>query len=387
MAAQSMIRSLVVLASITLVGTAAAQVLTPQQPRPGLQPEVTRGPAPRIVFDQSVIELGRILDDVVAEKATTFRNAGDADLIITGVHSTCGCTVGRIGKTEIVGEAHAGIREVVKPGESMELLIRFNPSGKRDAQSQRVTLTTNDPTQPQAVVEVRAFVEPVVKVDPMIVNLGEVGKGEIQSQIVTVIGRTPDFGVERITINGADYMTGRVLSTTDVTTNDGAFERHVDIELIIDGTGKPQPVRGMVTIRTTDERRRLVSVQVMGTIIGDLALEGESLRYGVVGPSLVYERTVRLRTRSGAPFKILNIEEMGSNNEFKSSWEVLPPSGNGLKSAAAADEPRREYQIRFSMPTNSRPGGFRGSYIITTDVPDEEKIEIVYYGVVANDFR
>ncbi len=383
---QTMFRSVAALASVLVIsGTTLAQVdLRVPGSQPARQPEVTRGPAPRIVFQESVLDLGRILDDTITEKATSFRNVGDADLIITAVHSTCGCTVGRVGRTEITGESHAGIREVVKPGESLELVVKFNPNGKRDAQSQRVTLTTNDPTQPQAVVEVRAFVEPVVRVEPMVVSLGEVGKGEIQSQIVTVIGRTPEFDIERISINGADYMTGRVLSKMDVTTPDGRFERHIDIELVIDGTGKPQPVRGIVSIRTTDDRRRLVSVQVMGTILGDLMLEGESLRFGVVGPSLVHDRTVKLRTRTGKPFKILGIEEAGSNNEFKSSWQIMPPQTNGLASTDAA---QKEYQIKFSLPTNTRPGGFRGSFLITTDVPDEEKIEIVYYGVVANDFR
>jgi hypothetical protein len=374
--ARNTIRNLAVLASLAaMVGVASAQVT---HPAPGQQPsEFTKGPAPKIIFDQSVLDLGNILDDAITERATSFRNAGEGDLIITSVHSTCGCTVGRIGRTEVSAEKMGNIREVVKPGESMELVVKFNPNGKRDAQSQRVTLTTNDPTQPQAVVEVRAFVEPVVRVEPMIVNLGETAKGEMQSQIVTVIGRTPDFEIERITINGADFVTGRVLSTSDVTSPDGRFERHIDVELIVDGTGKPQPVRGMVTIRTSDERRRLVSVQVMGTILGDLALEGESLRFGVVGPSLVYDRTVKLRTRSGKPFKIVSIEEVGSNNEFKSSWATAP----------ADKGPQKEYQVKFTMPTNGRPGGFRGSYIVNTDVPDEEKIEIVYYGVVAADFR
>ena len=379
------ISAAVLVSTLLACGTATAQVdLRQPGSQPGRQPEVTRGPAPRIVFQENVLELGRILDDTITEKATTFRNVGDADLIITAVHSTCGCTVGRVGRTEITGESHAGIREVVKPGESLELVVKFNPNGKRDAQSQRVTLTTNDPTQPQAVVEVRAFVEPVVRVEPMVVSLGDVGKGEIQSQIVTVIGRTPDFDVDRISISGADYMTARVLSKMDVTTPDGRFERHIDIELLLDGTAKPQPVRGIVSVYTNDQRRRLVSVQVMGTILGDLMLEGESLRFGVVGPSLVHDRTVKLRTRTGKTFKVLGIEEMGSNNEFKSSWEIVPPRTNGLASSDAA---QKEYQIKFSLPTNSRPGGFRGSFIITTDVADEEKIEIVYYGVVANEFR
>lgn len=374
MAQRVVIRVLAAVALLGSGGVALAQLPTPQ---PTPVRELLRGPAPKLVFENSVLELGRMYDDVVVERATKIRNEGDADLIITGVHTTCGCTVGRIGTTNITGAQHGHIREVVKPGESTELVVNFNPSGKLNAQSQRVTLTSNDPTQPNAVVEVRAFVEAVVRVDPMIVNLGDMSKGEIQSQVFTVIGRSPTFEVERITITGADYMTGRVLGATDVTTPEGRFERHVDVELIIDGTGKPQRVAGNVMIRTNEERRRIVSVNVVGQIQSDLALDGESLRLGVVGPNLQYDRTVRLRTRSGVPFRILGIEERGTSNEFKSSWIVTP----------TPETPATEYEVRITMHTNSRPGTFRGGFVVSTDVPDEDKVEFVYYGVVSRDYR
>ncbi|MCA1809186.1 MAG: DUF1573 domain-containing protein, partial [Lentisphaerae bacterium] len=65
-----------------------------------------------------------------------LRNQGKDDLVIRRVHADCGCLLVSVP------------RDILPPGESMELITRFILRGRRGLQRRRVTLDTNDPLQP-----------------------------------------------------------------------------------------------------------------------------------------------------------------------------------------------------------------------------------------------
>ena len=49
---------------------------------------------PQIKFEQTTIDLGAFsMDDPVQKTVFKFKNVGDAKLVITSVHASCGCTV------------------------------------------------------------------------------------------------------------------------------------------------------------------------------------------------------------------------------------------------------------------------------------------------------
>ncbi len=66
-----------------------------------------------------------------------FTNVGDADLIITDVSATCGCTIPKYSK------------KPVKPGEDGFIEVEFDSSGRKGQQHKSVTVLAN--TQPNRV--------------------------------------------------------------------------------------------------------------------------------------------------------------------------------------------------------------------------------------------
>lgn len=48
---------------------------------------------PKITFDTETIDYGTVDSESNGERVFTFRNTGDAPLIIKNVQSTCGCTI------------------------------------------------------------------------------------------------------------------------------------------------------------------------------------------------------------------------------------------------------------------------------------------------------
>ena len=75
-----------------------------------------------------------------------FTNTGEAPLVIVNAKSSCGCTVPTYPKTPVA------------PGDSAEMLVKFNGSGKNQV-SKTVTVTANTETGKETI-KIKAFVNP-----------------------------------------------------------------------------------------------------------------------------------------------------------------------------------------------------------------------------------
>lgn len=102
------------------------------------------GKFPVMAFEESVYDFGTIEQGAPQEHVFKFTNTGDSDLIIVDAKSSCGCTVPEYPKTPIA------------PGESGELLVKFNGSGKNQV-SKTVTITANTQSGKETL-SIKAFV-------------------------------------------------------------------------------------------------------------------------------------------------------------------------------------------------------------------------------------
>lgn len=66
-----------------------------------------------------------------------FTNQGETSISLTNTMSSCGCTVAELSK------------RIYAPGESGEILVVFKPGDRTGPQRNTVTVTTDDPSQPQ----------------------------------------------------------------------------------------------------------------------------------------------------------------------------------------------------------------------------------------------
>ena len=92
--------------------------------------EISKGAA-EIQFDRTEFQFGTVNEGDVVEAKFVVINSGKTDLIITKVQPSCGCTVPEWQRTPI------------KPGESGEILAKFNTAGKPNRQAKTLTLYTN----------------------------------------------------------------------------------------------------------------------------------------------------------------------------------------------------------------------------------------------------
>ncbi len=86
---------------------------------------------PEIKFEEDVYDFGKIIQGEKVTHSFRFKNKGNADLIISGVSASCGCTVPSWPK-ELIAEGDEGVINVV-----------FDSEGKSGRQSRSISVITN----------------------------------------------------------------------------------------------------------------------------------------------------------------------------------------------------------------------------------------------------
>lgn len=99
---------------------------------------------PVMTFDELEHDFGTIKKGTAQETVFRFTNTGDSSLIISDAKSSCGCTVPEVPEAPIA------------PGETGELLVKFNGSGY-NAITKTITVTANTEETTQQL-KIKAFI-------------------------------------------------------------------------------------------------------------------------------------------------------------------------------------------------------------------------------------
>ena len=109
------------------------------------------GAVGKFQFEEIAHDFGTVDEGEVVTHVFKFTNVGEGPLVIQNARGSCGCTVPNYSD------------KPVAPGETGEITVNFNTSGRPNAQSKTVTILANtEPAQTQ--LSIKAMVTP--KEDP-----------------------------------------------------------------------------------------------------------------------------------------------------------------------------------------------------------------------------
>lgn len=139
------------LLAVVLLGTASCRLTDHEEPDNTVTPqditfstsgheEVDADDLPAITFDSLRRDMGHIVQGAKVTKRFQFTNTGGAPLVITNVHSVCGCTVGRDWP-----------KDPIPPGGTGSIEVVFDSNGRAGRQEKTVTVVTNA-TPPSTVL-------------------------------------------------------------------------------------------------------------------------------------------------------------------------------------------------------------------------------------------
>jgi len=89
------------------------------------------GPLPVMKFTEDLYDFGTIEQGDVVEHTFSFKNTGEAPLIIQNASASCGCTI------------PSWPKDPVAVGETAEIKVKFNSRGKSGQQNKPVSITAN----------------------------------------------------------------------------------------------------------------------------------------------------------------------------------------------------------------------------------------------------
>ncbi len=102
--------------------------------------------APVLSVDDPEFKFGQIKQGEKVEHVYVLTNSGKSDLYIRSVKASCGCT------------AVQPEKNVITPGESVNIKTVFNSAGKTGSQNKTVTIITNDPRNSKMILWVKGEV-------------------------------------------------------------------------------------------------------------------------------------------------------------------------------------------------------------------------------------
>jgi hypothetical protein len=159
----------------------------------------------QLTWEKTEIELHPKPSDKESVATFKYENKGKTTVNIKNVRSSCGCTVASLKKNEVA------------PGEKGELVATFNIGGRTGMQQKIVTVETDDPSQPQINLLLKANIAQALELQPTFVywQNGEALKAK---KIVAKVGK--EFGVSNMTVESSSPVFTATVQKGDA---DGEF--------------------------------------------------------------------------------------------------------------------------------------------------------------------
>ena len=104
-----------------------------------------------ITFDRIFHDFGNVNEGEIAKTVFTFTNTSENDLYIVDARGSCGCTVPKYPKNV-----------AIKPGESGEIEVNFDTTGRPNLQQKMVKVSANTSTSGE-MLRIQAFGNPINK--------------------------------------------------------------------------------------------------------------------------------------------------------------------------------------------------------------------------------
>ena len=302
---------------------------------------LAQAPQPQLTFEKTHHDFGKIGTTDKAVYRFKVTNTGKANLNISRLNPSCGCTSTVIGQWTLL------------PGQSTAIEATFNPAGYRGMVHKSIQVVSDDPVNPTANLTFEAEVVRAIIPSTESIFFGDVMRNVPRK--MTVKFSTVDLKPLKLlsaTAPGAPWIT----ATTRMDGNDPAVDITLDGAKIPAGTSTGA---NAVTVKTDNPVEPVVNL----TIQWDLraVLVATPVRVAWVEPAGKEQRMkVSVKHADGKPYKILSAKL--TNPLFKVE---------GLDKGSASTH---EFQVVLS--SKAKAGNYNEKLLLATDSPEQPELEL-----------
>jgi hypothetical protein len=313
----------------------------------------TASGTPKAEIKDKVYDFGTVLNAVPVTHVFRIHNAGTGTLLIGGVQTSCGCTAAKPTKSEVA------------PGEDSDIAVSFDTRFDNGPATRTITIGTNDPAAKEITLSLKGDVKVQVEAAPAQVAFGDVKQGSNPSRQVVLndlvaaqdAKAAQNFQVKSISHASTD------ISVTAAPRTDGKPGAILTVALL-----KTMPVGAFDDTVKVETSRAPVDITVFGTVQGNLTVKPAQISFGVVPHHQGTLRIVRLVNAGTRPVKVTGITSSSSNVSA-----TVEPVAAG-----------KEYKITLSLRADAPDGALRGQVAITTDDPEQQTLNLPFYGIIGS---
>ena len=313
-------------------------LISPLQPTDVIvSPGVPPSEGPDAFVEIQHVDLGTLREGSVGEAVFKLQNRGKAELVISSISASCGCTTVRLSDDD----------KKVPPGQTRDIVARFDTRGRLGKQRKVVTLRTNDPTEPVLRLTLSANVETLFRVLPRtLINMRSVHRGD-QLEPLELYPTDADATLGEVDISVRGAALNHALEP--IRSDEGV--RGYKVKLSIPERAELGAVSGMMTITATvGGEKATVPVRLAGSVVGNI----------VARPVALQSLGLTPRGRQFAPVTI-------ASTTLSTFRIVSTDAGPHIKVQVKPIKPGKEYQIRTSLADTAPDGPLATTLVIRTD--------------------
>lgn len=348
--------SVLALSIITAVPRANARQEEPAQAEAQAAADAAAdpGPAPRVVVDQPVADLGSADRGQTVAHDFVLRNEGETPLEILEVRPACGCTV-------------AEYDRVIPPGGTGKVHAELDTKGIEGAVAKSITVLTNDPANPRLQLTLRIRIEEYLAFNPGFARFVQ-GHGHPPGEVSNLLLSANFDGLEVEKVSSPyPFMRAEVRPARPDERRDGAAGNQYVLTVTVDYDEAPVgPLSSHVEVHTNHPRQPVARLPVSGFVRPLLAVTPPVADFGEIAPSV----------RAAARFVVRNF---GADPVKLTGAELDLP---GAESSIEAVEEGRSYKVELVLGEEMPKGPFDGQLVIRTDSPDEPQVLVQVKGTV-----
>lgn len=169
----------------------------------------------------------------------------------------------KVGYTKITNDAER-VPNVGAPGQAQYKvnITVGGPDAKVGPLAEKVRIFTNSKHQPEYPVSISGVIRPPFRVEPTVMNFGEVAPNDVAASRAIVIRSNDLKTPERLQVTKAESSSPKITTTVKAGANKGEYE----VTLQVAKDAKPGDVEGTVKIYTNDQVHPVVTVPVKATV-------------------------------------------------------------------------------------------------------------------------
>ena len=241
------------------------------------------------MFESTTHDFGALARGTKAQAHFKLKNVYEENVHISGVRSSCGCTIPQIVKADL------------KTFEAGEIVADFNTRDFLGQKTATITVSLDKPFPAEVQLHVSGFIRSDVVVQPGAVDFGAVDFGtNVQKRITVTYAGRDDWELLDVK-SGNPHIAVEMVET-------GRGNGKVSYDLTVQLT-KDAPVgylKDQLILVTNDSRATDLAVDLQAQVTSEITVSPASLFMGIVEPGS--KVTKQLVVRGKRPFKILDVK-------------------------------------------------------------------------------